>query len=128
MRADTLLLKQQLADALGDGGAAYWLSLAAFLRGKASKEALDESARAVLLGDYEATLHNQLLSNILLNCQPHIDPPQGENNCSFKQKQKKTNHRQKDSRITKLKRFNDRTIFSLSQQTKTALLELVILF
>ena len=47
-RRNVVLLKQQLADALGEQGKSYWTKLSEFLRGECSKQELDTLASIVI--------------------------------------------------------------------------------
>ena len=44
MRKNTLQLKQELADSLGENGREYWVKLGEFMAGKCSKASLDSIA------------------------------------------------------------------------------------
>lgn len=66
MRKDTLLLKQQLADALGEDGKVYWNKLSEFLNCKCSKEALDSIALSLFTDPLQSKL---FICNFICNLQ-----------------------------------------------------------
>ena len=53
MRRSTLLLKQELADSLGEDGKDYWIKLGEFLRGQCSKAELDSVGLQVFTAPYQ---------------------------------------------------------------------------
>jgi Transcriptional regulator of RNA polII, SAGA, subunit len=55
-RKDTVRLKQELADALGDQGKLYWEKLADFLTSKCTKQQLDDTSRDIITREHESML------------------------------------------------------------------------
>ncbi|KAF9352856.1 hypothetical protein BGX26_009354 [Mortierella sp. AD094] len=73
-RLDVLLLKQQLAEALGENGPSYWQALTDFVSGKLNRQEFDFYAN-LYLSRKNATLHNQFILANIHNAQTEIPPP-----------------------------------------------------
>ncbi len=55
MRKNTLQLKQELADSLGENGKDYWIKLGDFLVGKCSKKHLDSVSLKLFTDPYQGS-------------------------------------------------------------------------
>ncbi|OAV96244.1 hypothetical protein PTTG_03453 [Puccinia triticina 1-1 BBBD Race 1] len=67
-RADTLAIKQAIADALSeDDGRAYWASLVKFLTGKLDRTEFEAQTARLLQSESLVGLHNALILSILYN-------------------------------------------------------------
>lgn len=53
MRKNTLELKQELADSLGEDGKDYWIKLGEFLKGQCSKAELDSISLQVFTTPFQ---------------------------------------------------------------------------
>ncbi|KAG0302853.1 hypothetical protein BGZ98_007188 [Dissophora globulifera] len=73
-RQDVLLLKQQLAEALGENGPSYWQSLTDFVSGKLNRQEFDFYAN-LYLSRKTAHLHNQFILANIHNAQKDAPPP-----------------------------------------------------
>ncbi|KAF9319223.1 hypothetical protein BG006_003019 [Podila minutissima] len=73
-RQDVLLLKQQLAEALGDNGPSYWQALTDFVSGKLNRQEFDFYAN-LYLSRKNAPLHNQFILANIHNAQREAPPP-----------------------------------------------------
>ncbi|KAG0285713.1 hypothetical protein BGZ96_010091 [Linnemannia gamsii] len=73
-RQDVLLLKQQLAEALGDNGPSYWQALTDFVSGKLNRQEFDFYAN-LYLSRKNAPLHNQFILANIHNAQRDAPPP-----------------------------------------------------
>ncbi|KAF9950365.1 hypothetical protein BGZ72_007968 [Mortierella alpina] len=73
-RQDVLLLKQQLAEALGDNGPSYWQALTDFVSGKLNRQEFDFYAN-LYLSRKNAPLHNQFILANIHNAQKEAPPP-----------------------------------------------------
>ncbi|KAF8941611.1 hypothetical protein BGZ47_007327 [Haplosporangium gracile] len=73
-RQDVLLLKQQLAEALGDNGPSYWQALTDFVSGKLNRQEFDFYAN-LYLSRNNAPLHNQFILANIHNAQRDAPPP-----------------------------------------------------
>ncbi|KAG0082570.1 hypothetical protein BGZ93_002370 [Podila epicladia] len=73
-RQDVLLLKQQLAEALGDNGPSYWQALTDFVSGKLNRQEFDFYAN-LYLSRRNAPLHNQFILANIHNAQRDAPPP-----------------------------------------------------
>ncbi|KAG0014799.1 hypothetical protein BGZ81_000251 [Podila clonocystis] len=73
-RQDVLLLKQQLAEALGDNGPSYWQALTDFVSGKLNRQEFDFYAN-LYLSRRNAPLHNQFILANIHNAQREAPPP-----------------------------------------------------
>ncbi|KAJ3350344.1 hypothetical protein HDU91_006261, partial [Kappamyces sp. JEL0680] len=76
-RIDIVSLKQQLADALGENGKAYWEKLQDFLSFKCTKQELDLVALSFFTTPIQVRIHNKLLMAILHNLSPQVANPVG---------------------------------------------------
>ncbi|KAJ2909074.1 hypothetical protein GGI21_002246 [Coemansia aciculifera] len=81
-------LKEQLAEALGDDGPAYWSSLRDFVQGKLNRQEFDFYAYLYLSGD-RAGLHNQFILATIHNAQSGQAPPEGERSQGFEGRKKR---------------------------------------
>ncbi|KAJ3271854.1 hypothetical protein HDV01_006139 [Terramyces sp. JEL0728] len=130
-RKNTLQLKQELADLLGDSGKEYWQQLSDFLNNKCTKRALyqisnfsDETALAVFTTPQQAKIHNKLILCILYNLSPHLPPPVGEDtDFVIKNPNKRKPHDLLVGRHVK-KMFNTKSILALSQDERSRILNL----
>ncbi|KAF9909443.1 hypothetical protein EC991_008582 [Linnemannia zychae] len=73
-RQDVLLLKQQLAEALGENGPSYWQALTDFVSGKLNRQEFDFYAN-LYLSRKNAPLHNQFILANIHNAQRDAPPP-----------------------------------------------------
>ncbi|KAF9977147.1 hypothetical protein BGZ73_006914 [Actinomortierella ambigua] len=73
-RQDVLLLKQQLAEALGENGPAYWQALTDFVCGKLNRQEFDFYANLYLSRE-NAPLHNKFILANIHNAQKEAPPP-----------------------------------------------------
>ncbi|KAG0250252.1 hypothetical protein DFQ27_009496 [Actinomortierella ambigua] len=73
-RQDVLLLKQQLAEALGENGPAYWQALTDFVCGKLNRQEFDFYANLYLSRE-NAPLHNKFILANIHNAQKDAPPP-----------------------------------------------------
>ncbi|KAF9927541.1 hypothetical protein FBU30_003087 [Linnemannia zychae] len=73
-RQDVLLLKQQLAEALGENGPSYWQALTDFVSGKLNRQEFDFYAN-LYLSRKNAPLHNQFILANIHNAQKAAPPP-----------------------------------------------------
>ncbi|KAF9897805.1 hypothetical protein BX616_004953 [Lobosporangium transversale] len=73
-RQDVLLLKQQLAEALGENGPSYWQALTDFVQGKLNRQEFDFYAN-LYLSRKNAPLHNQFILANIHNAQKEAPPP-----------------------------------------------------
>ncbi|KAG0220760.1 transcriptional regulator of RNA polII, SAGA, subunit-domain-containing protein [Mortierella sp. GBAus27b] len=73
-RQDVLLLKQQLAEALGENGPSYWQALTDFVCGKLNRQEFDFYAN-LYLSRKNAPLHNQFILATIHNAQREAPPP-----------------------------------------------------
>ncbi|KAF9956326.1 hypothetical protein BGZ65_002811 [Modicella reniformis] len=73
-RQDVLLLKQQLAEALGENGPSYWQALTDFVCGKLNRQEFDFYAN-LYLSRKNAPLHNQFILATIHNAQKEAPPP-----------------------------------------------------
>ncbi|KAF9106395.1 hypothetical protein BGX27_009185 [Mortierella sp. AM989] len=73
-RLDVLLLKQQLAEALGENGPSYWQALTDFVSGKLNRQEFDFYAN-LYLSRKNAPLHNQFILANIHNAQKEAPPP-----------------------------------------------------
>ncbi|KAF9172271.1 hypothetical protein BGX21_005171 [Mortierella sp. AD011] len=73
-RLDVLLLKQQLAEALGENGPSYWQALTDFVSGKLDRQEFDFYAN-LYLSRKNASLHNQFILANIHNAQTETPPP-----------------------------------------------------
>ncbi|KAI7827613.1 transcriptional coactivator Hfi1/Transcriptional adapter 1 [Gamsiella multidivaricata] len=73
-RQDVLLLKQQLAEALGENGPSYWQALTDFVSGKLNRQEFDFYAN-LYLSRKNAPLHNQFILANIHNAQKDAPPP-----------------------------------------------------
>ncbi|KAI1299993.1 hypothetical protein EDD11_006336 [Mortierella claussenii] len=73
-RHDVLLLKQQLAEALGENGPSYWQALTDFVSGKLNRQEFDFYAN-LYLSRKNAPLHNQFILANIHNAQKEAPPP-----------------------------------------------------
>ncbi|KAF9183145.1 hypothetical protein BGZ51_004211 [Haplosporangium sp. Z 767] len=73
-RQDVLLLKQQLAEALGENGPSYWQALTDFVSGKLNRQEFDFYAN-LYLSRKNAPLHNQFILATIHNAQKEAAPP-----------------------------------------------------
>ncbi|KAJ3312856.1 hypothetical protein HDV04_002666 [Boothiomyces sp. JEL0838] len=123
-RKNTLQLKQELADLLGDSGKEYWQQLSDFLNNKCTKRALDETALAVFTTPQQAKIHNKLILCILYNLSPHLPPPVGKDtDFVIKNPNKRKPHDLLVGRHVK-KMFNTKSVLALSQEERNRILNL----
>ncbi|KAF9366386.1 hypothetical protein BGX34_003665 [Mortierella sp. NVP85] len=73
-RQDVLLIKQQLAEALGENGPSYWQALTDFVCGKLNRQEFDFYAN-LYLSRKNAPLHNQFILATIHNAQKEAPPP-----------------------------------------------------
>ncbi|KAJ1675963.1 hypothetical protein EV182_000216 [Spiromyces aspiralis] len=81
-RYNLVELKVQLAEALGDDGAAYWEALRNFVQGKLNRQEFDFYAN-LYLPDSKAALHNRFILATIHNAQTAVEPPLGEKSEGF---------------------------------------------
>ncbi|KAI9340053.1 transcriptional regulator of RNA polII, SAGA, subunit-domain-containing protein [Zopfochytrium polystomum] len=81
-RVDTVKIKQQIADALGDRGIEYWNAFRSFLSGKIQLKEFSGTAMEVL-GEH-VSLHNKLIMAILTNVYRNAPVPTGKPHEDFK--------------------------------------------
>ncbi|KNZ53494.1 hypothetical protein VP01_3225g3 [Puccinia sorghi] len=75
-RADTLLIKQEIADAMSeDDGMAYWSSLVKFLKGQLDRSEFEAQTARLLNSEKLISLHNALVLSILYNTTRTDLPP-----------------------------------------------------
>ncbi|KAI8914211.1 transcriptional coactivator Hfi1/Transcriptional adapter 1 [Gorgonomyces haynaldii] len=128
-RKDTVGLKQQLADALGESGKDYWTKLGEFLQGKATKQELDQTAKLVILTPHQEHLHNQLLLSILHNVQHSVPRPSGPTDGGYVVRNHSLSKRvrRKTEEINPLqlkKRFLQQTMCSMPKEDRSRILSL----
>ncbi|KAJ2845485.1 hypothetical protein IWW36_004763 [Coemansia brasiliensis] len=88
-------LKEQLAEALGDDGPAYWAALRDFVHGKLNRQEFDFYAYLYLTGE-KAALHNQFIIATIHNAQSGQDPPEGERSRGFEGRKKRKREEEND--------------------------------
>ncbi|KAJ2433597.1 hypothetical protein IWW46_006337, partial [Coemansia sp. RSA 2440] len=81
-------LKEQLAEALGDDGPAYWSALRDFVHGRLNRQEFDFYAY-LYLSDEKAKLHNQFILATIHNAQSGQAPPEGERSQGFEGRKKR---------------------------------------
>ncbi|KAJ2823188.1 hypothetical protein IWW50_003887 [Coemansia erecta] len=81
-------LKEQLAEALGDDGPAYWSALRDFVHGRLNRQEFDFYAYLYLSGE-KASLHNQFILATIHNAQSGQAPPEGERSQGFEGRKKR---------------------------------------
>ena len=118
-RKDTILLKQQLADSLGESGLEYWKKLGDFLQLKTSKKELDELALTIFTLPQQAKIHNKLITSILYNTLPNLPKPVGAANCEFSGKISKKQSNEKAIGQHLKRRFNTRAIMMMSAEERS---------
>ncbi|KAI8897805.1 transcriptional coactivator Hfi1/Transcriptional adapter 1 [Globomyces pollinis-pini] len=123
-RKDTLYLKQQLADSLGESGRDYWKQLGEFLACRTTKEELDEVSSTTFTTPHQIKLHNKLISSILFNLNPQVPVPEGvDSDFVVKNPYKR---KPNDALINRhlRRRYNSKVVQSLSAEERTRLLTL----
>ncbi|KAJ2454719.1 hypothetical protein EV183_001303 [Coemansia sp. RSA 2336] len=88
-------LKEQLAEALGDDGPAYWAALRDFVHGKLNRQEFDFYAYLYLTGE-KAALHNQFIIATIHNAQSGQGPPEGERSRGFEGRKKRKREEETD--------------------------------
>ncbi|KAI9470250.1 hypothetical protein LPJ78_000529 [Coemansia sp. RSA 989] len=88
-------LKEQLAEALGDDGPAYWAALRDFVHGKLNRQEFDFYAYLYLTGE-KAALHNQFIIATIHNAQSGQGPPEGERSRGFEGRKKRKREEEND--------------------------------
>ncbi|KAJ3098165.1 hypothetical protein HDU97_004213 [Phlyctochytrium planicorne] len=83
VREDTVAIKLELAEVLGERGPEYWEKFGEFLAGRISRKDFNEVAGGILGKDY-AGLHNRLIMAILSNVYREVDLPAGPRHMEFK--------------------------------------------
>lgn len=121
VRIDTQALKQQLADTLGDSGKEYWKTLSLFMKGRCSKETLDQVSLAIFTTPHQTKLLNKLITAILYNVSSEVSNPVGVDT-EFVVK----THLKGIDALMALhlkKRFNSKTISSMDPEDRARLLQ-----
>ncbi|KAI9207291.1 transcriptional regulator of RNA polII, SAGA, subunit-domain-containing protein [Polychytrium aggregatum] len=136
-RRDTIAIKIELANLLGESGPQYWAAFKEFLGGKIKREKFDAQVSGILKGK-AATLHNNLIIGLIHNAQKGVLPPAGPKSVEFAPVQKSNAASSQETTLKRRQTTGDlvpaearkkmriEQIMSLSQSDRLRLMQLKV--